>query len=465
MGTAALSAALTLTCAAAVHGDVPIPPRITEVQAATVARAEAAARHLSAAARPELLEFLGSPPFKRQLEVFGPELAALSAEELLERFDREVPVHEIVHNIRSVHPGRPDVAAALDNTLATMEGFPYFFNPWQLQALNLFNASNNPDGPENFAETQIMGFPRFKNRTWPSFEEASDRVIYGASNLWRIDSGNPLFGDVTVVFNNTELIDNVIVNAMDTGLYILGCTNHSMDYRVPYQNCSGWAPPSVGTLKHYYHIMLPNWRVWNTSEGVRAEGANYPAYNAARMLSRFLLTWHKAPNMTADELATGEYWETDIAMNPMYPYGVRFIIGSVLSLFGTSVGQRLRDLCIANNWPLVWAHGGRNQGPDIPGSTLHGPLNMRVMDPEVLLRINVQSNATSGRGFSEARSAFAEVWKQAPRLHPTNSTWTALWPVTGRTVLSVAPLSVSACGDTNLCVAVRPLDGRCICKQ
>eukprot|EP01062_Namystynia_karyoxenos_P006058 TRINITY_DN1211_c0_g2_i1.p1 TRINITY_DN1211_c0_g2~~TRINITY_DN1211_c0_g2_i1.p1 ORF type:complete len:493 (+),score=120.77 TRINITY_DN1211_c0_g2_i1:86-1480(+) len=463
MSAAIIATTLTLAWAAAVHKRVPVPPKVTKVQAETVARADTAAMALSAAARPELLDFLGSAPVKRQLEIFGPELASLSAEELLERFDREVPVHEIVHNIRSVLHNR--TAAAVDDDLETMEGYPYFFNGWQLQALHLVNnASGDPNGPENFAETKIMGFPQFKNSTWPTFEEASDRVIYGASNFWRIDAGNPLFGDAAVVFNNTELFNNVVINAMDTGLYICACTNHSFDYRLPYVNCSGWASPMVGTLHHYHHIMLPNWRVWNTSEGVRAEGADYPAYNAARMLSRFLLPWHKAPNLTVDELATGEYWETDIAMNPMYPYGVRFLIGSVLSLFGTRDGKRLRDLCIANNWPLVWAGGGQNVPPVPAKSTLHGPLNMRVIDPEVLLQIGVLPNATSGEGFAAARAAFAEVWQQAPHLHPTNSTWAALWAATGRTELSVAPLSAAACGDINLCVAVRTLDGACVCK-
>jgi hypothetical protein len=51
------------------------------------------------------------------------------------------------------------------------------------------------------------------------------------------------------------------------------------------------------------------------------------------------------------------YWEADIAGTVHYPDGIKMVIGTFTSLFGTVLGEQLQHWCIEHGWPLVWALG------------------------------------------------------------------------------------------------------------
>lgn len=55
------------------------------------------------------------------------------------------------------------------------------------------------EGPEIPAEEGLFHYPGFANASCPTYAEATDRFIYGAWNVYRIDAGNPHFGSVSFV--------------------------------------------------------------------------------------------------------------------------------------------------------------------------------------------------------------------------------------------------------------------------
>lgn len=73
-------------------------------------------------------------------------------------------------------------------------------------------------------ETGLYGFPKFKVRGAPqNFQEASNRVVYAAVNLQRLDTGSSgLFGGIGMVFRPSYIRNMTQLAPTDTGLYA-GC--------------------------------------------------------------------------------------------------------------------------------------------------------------------------------------------------------------------------------------------------
>eukprot|EP00966_Prymnesium_polylepis_P101365 2347698-Prymnesium_polylepis.1 len=109
----------------------PTPPVQTPVQAAAWARANSEAKAASDAATPQVLSLFGSPAFQTALAACCPEVAGLSASELLDRYRAEARVAELAHNF----PAMPSSGSAhhhwVDETIALVETYPWFLNQWQ----------------------------------------------------------------------------------------------------------------------------------------------------------------------------------------------------------------------------------------------------------------------------------------------------------------------------------------------
>jgi hypothetical protein len=60
-------------------------------------------------------------------------------------------------------------------------------------------------------------------------------------------------------------------------------------------------------------------------------------------------------NITGQEIF--RYWEANIAGAPLYPDGIKMLVGSFAGLFGTSLGSKLQKWCIKQGWVLAWALG------------------------------------------------------------------------------------------------------------
>lgn len=128
MGVNTCLVALLFVLALPSHAPNPAPwtpPPQSPQQAATFQRTAAAARTASAAATPTLLSVLALPGVKTALAGCGAsDLAALPAQQLLDRIDAEVAVIETVH-------GWPNLG--FDNEFGPDSDFLY--NLWQIPLL------------------------------------------------------------------------------------------------------------------------------------------------------------------------------------------------------------------------------------------------------------------------------------------------------------------------------------------
>ena len=97
-------------------------------------------------------------------------------------------------------------------------------------------------------------------------------------------------------------------------------------------------------MDHHLHILLANVRTWNQTS---------PAVGLAKVLARIIAP--QANPITPQEIF--QYWEANIVGAPLYPDGVRMLIGNFAELFGTPLGSQLQAWCKSRGWPLVWALG------------------------------------------------------------------------------------------------------------
>jgi hypothetical protein len=244
------------------------PPAQSPSQVAAFQRAAAAAKTASAAATPALLAALALPGVKTALDGCGAsELAALPAQQLLDRVDAEVAVTETVHgwpNLGFENELGPDseflynlwqiplLAPAAGAALSSGEGHDCYALSYILRVnasvCSEFGWANSKPGyglPQlpactwqssssmctstaaaglEVVETGLYGFQKFKVRGTPqNFEEASSRMVYAAFNLQRLDTGSSgVFGGIGMVFRPSYIRNMTQLAPTDTGLYA-GC--------------------------------------------------------------------------------------------------------------------------------------------------------------------------------------------------------------------------------------------------
>lgn len=102
----------------------------------------------------------------------------------------------------------------------------------------LHSSKGGPESPEDSGEVGVFQCAPFSgpNYTPGSWAEASDRLVYTALNTRRVDMGNPMFGDVSIVFSRANVSAMTLIAPIDTGLYEMGC------------NQSGLLRPTVPTV-------------------------------------------------------------------------------------------------------------------------------------------------------------------------------------------------------------------------
>ena len=253
--------------------------------------ASTAAATASAAATPELLAYLDSSDFRRNISAHCGDIAKLPADQMLARYEEELGVVELIHNFDAICDGdHGDTCVGLEKDSL------YFHNLWQLKYLGLVNQTYGTGcvGFEDNAETQLYGFPSFTGRDGcpASFAEASDRPLYVAFNALKLDVGNPHFGDVSAVFRRGYVANMTVISPVDTGLWEMSCNmsgGHG-HHHAP-RNCSAWAPRTVGTLEHNRHLVLANTRFWNGT------------LSLAQKFNRVFGSWAaSAPAVVGDEL-------------------------------------------------------------------------------------------------------------------------------------------------------------------
>ena len=512
--------ALVLFASAAAASPFPSPPRQTASQRALFARSAARARQLSASATPSVIAFIAEPASRAAvLACCGPGVAALSPAELLGRLRDEMAVSELVHNFPAVDPApRGDVNLSIATSAA------FFYNQWQLRMLGILNVTGGRGSPEDAGETGIFGCdefpaPEYVPKTWA---EASSRVVYTAVNTRRIDLGNPIFGDVSVVFNRTELKDMILIAPLDSGIYEMSCNKSGPatapgSHHMNMGDCAAWQDPTaVGTLDHLDHLLLPSLRFWNST--MHGGAPMDPAAQLGALLGRLLGDWRSAPlplspasspslpHISVNDVI--QYLEANIVGNPPYhsssssSSSVSFVIGHFPSLFGTPAGRQLQTWCTGNGWALQWALG--RTAPQAAGGHHHWDnstwvANQRLLDAEVLLRSPVHNRSTivspaASRAFASTWAAVAKGRQERPQERPRErkeensagwaavghegggmgggsvrsvsvepAQWEVWWAEAAHTDLRVQPPMARSCAAADRCVGVRLSDNSCVC--
>lgn len=452
----------------------PTPPVQTPVQAAAWARANSEAKAASDAATPQVLSLFGSPAFQTALAACCPEVAGLSASELLDRYRAEARVAELAHNF----PAMPSSGSAhhhwVDETIALVETYPWFLNQWQAALVQ--NGTSNTSRPRfdprleaagspSDAETGIFGLPSFANPERPSWTEASDRLIYVAHNMRRRDTGSSYhFGDVSAIFRTSSVSSLVVIAPVDTGIWEGSCNVSAGTNPWRNLNCSYWpaARPSVATLHHFDHMILANPGLWAAADGIDIVRSMKALFARSALGGDYAAV----PPLQPDELE--QYWESDVVGNPKLDT-VKFLIPLFGSLFGTDAGKRLQSLAAAKGWPLVWALADGSDGQQSGhSSSASCPANQRLLDPALAHLTNATLSAGATGAFEKVWAA-AAAYRAAHWWSPSADVVKGWWRELAA-LPRLAPLTAFACSAVDSCIgsvvgAVEASAPDCVCVQ
>jgi hypothetical protein len=536
----------------------------TAVQQAVSQRTRVEAKQASAAAHGRLAQLIAMPATRRFLEALTLQqqqqtsdavpLCKRSSADLAAQFYRELAVAELVHNFGD--GASADANCGFDVSLPTTDSMPtnnnnnnvagegegegeadadadnsadaaaaaaassVFYNQWELQALGMtpVDAANN--GFTEWSETQLFGFPPFRNVAAPDLRTARDRPVYGALNMYRSAGGNPQCGPVAAVFRRGGDDDaaaaagaaaagaiqdsELLASPLDTGFFQGSC---AAGQRVAewghwiMARCSAWPAGAgnrtLGSPPYVEHLVETYVRFFNATE-TEAGPTDYPFLNLARLLVRLLSRDTYASKQQAAAAAplslnfvenTLGYFELNVAASVQLRGGIKMMVGMFELLFGTARGAALRRWCIARGWALAWAYNPAMSyfrcGPagDAPGCRFPASLStgidtaaVRVLDPVVLFASS-SSSSSFGHNVSVSdavQSRFAALWLAVNASSDSHAALDRAWhdgmlspSSVGvlQSALAVEPLYAGACANTRDCVGVSIVDATCVCPQ
>lgn len=471
---AALAAAPRATPASTVHvpvTEVPVPPKQYPAQRTLVAAVSASAARASAAAEPAFLALLDEPGFRASLRACCREIADDPARSLLQRLQRELRSAELTHgfNANASHPwhgsgweGDVDIVGAAQ--------LSYFPNLWINFLEKITPGWRVPEADTSLAEIGMMGFAPFTgadaagNPEPKSFEEAALRPFYTTANLLHLPTGDPWFGDVTVVLRNSEAQPMALLEPSDTGQFQDFCNSSrpqagTCGYPIP-MNCSGvpgmtYGAWPQGTFEHHVHTLLGNVRLWESGAGAAVPNCTQGVL--PRIFGALFGNSSSRDKLNYAELLT--FVEVNIAGTVQYPQGVKLIVAEFASLFGTQAGKRVQAWAMQHGWMLAWAFGNSGeQAPQLYGKHLDQATwsadGGRVLDPVVLAHSTANLSATPS-----AATTFEALWAANSSSTNLRESWAAL-PAMLRIS---AGLRADDCADSNACIGVTTGSGRCVC--
>lgn len=239
--------------------------------------------------------------------------------------------------------------------------------------------------------------------------------------------------------------------------------------------CSAWpeGKRKLGTPDHMYHMLEPYLTFYNTTQKI--VGENYVNYNLARLITR-LVSRKTYQNFGALPLFRLEnclgYLELDPSMTIEFSKGIKMVIALFEIYFGTEAGNSIRETCIKNQWPLVWATNPAVSYPCYyPGKySLDNftvgvdPVNVRILDPYVLKNVPAGYNVTVDGIVSGYFEIFWGSWNVTgvPR-EKVAEYWSFFTENFNSTELMVEPLYFGACSDLD-CVGVNTISKNCVCN-
>ena len=443
----------------------------------------------------QLLQLLGEEATRSYLRTFddGSGLHELAPEVLLRRLYDELDAAEVVHNfeVAAEHGSNQAPGAGTkpycgpDTMVSFGPGTEWWYNLWELHLQDLIPAPRADLVDE--LERTLYGFPAFAREGRPSWAEASDRFVWGALNMYRKSTGNPVCGPVAAVFSRRRVGGNALVSPVDGGMVEQIWNDiHLRDnnrYYCLVADCNtfaGWpkggAP--LGTGDSYAHMLPTFLTSWRGSRSVAH--SRYASYNLARLLVRLLSRrTYRAPfgiggaeraqSMNFIEKRYGYFEFNPVQRIPNS--GVLMLVGTFGALFGTTKADSLRQWCIARGWLLTWAHdphpyGGVGCGAgtalcfeehDVLADVF--PSNVRLIDPVVLAAVPHGNNLTSLMEVSRATEEFERRYRAGGR---TDAQWAELLRQPHMEHLATEPLFAGSCAGDD-CAAVRVIDGTCVC--
>ena len=425
-----------------------IPARRTPFEETLVERVNRSAEAASAAAKPALLQLLSATTFRTGLAECCPQVANESSERLLSRLQAELRAAELTHNFNTNSSGawEGDVNISVASKLA------YLPNLWTLRYLNY---STMEQGVEDVAEVSLMGFRPFSgNQTVGAlprtFAEAAERPLYTTANMLRLPTGDPTFGDVSVILTPSYAQPLALLEPVDTGNWQESCNVSDRPTgcdRFPKRlDCSAWpAPHAQGTYAHHMHTLLAHANLWRPCDG-------------DLLLQAFRRLY--GPGSTPD--ASDDFIEPDLAGTVRYPEGVKLLVGEFSALFGTPLGEAVRAFGRKWGWALAWGLSA----PMRRAANVSLATHQRSLDPDVL-------DGTSIRNLSlpaTSRAAFDLVWRdvsarRAAGAPLTPADWSHFWSQLPSSLDLSSGLRPGQCADLDACVGVRrgAREDECVC--
>jgi hypothetical protein len=463
---------------------VPMPPVQSPTQVATYANLShiAAAAHTAALpALESLVAFCaanatnGGKPYN----IFGAEhcpgmadLTAISggefpsASQILERFSLEAKAAEFGHGYEVLAP------------LMNMDNIFNPIYPWQMNlyqpctlGLNITNADKmcgmskvGGGGGPNYDLIQQHFFnskPFTTGKPFTTnFHEATERIIYTATNFNQSPLGNsPYYGTWHAILKPKYIEKLALLTTTD-----------SYHYEPQWPHCTGWANCTVGTLDYNYHLLY----AWMTGGG--PPGGYYtpvpnPAYCIEQMAYLTDMTCAKPPRRGNDIAKYtcptifnyNLYMEVDILGTVQYPDGIKLLTASFADHFGAWEGEKLRTLCLRNNWILAWV--------------VFDPAKKVCLDPRRLIDPVVLANTTVNMTADvSVNTSFTTMWTAANITRKNPATWTATYLTVwesfinetanpGAADLLTWNIGAMACTDYDNCFGITESTGTCVCYQ
>ena len=169
---------------------------------------------------------------------------------------------------------------------------------------------------------------------------------------------------------------------------------------------------TLGTPVHYWHTLAAGVSVWNESA---------PATQLGIMVKRMAEPY--STPIAPQEIF--KYWESNIAGAPLFPNGLKMLVGEFAMLFGTEHGRKLQEWCKKEGWVLSWALGAtggvhndtNHHGGGDNSQTQSAPYANRTLDLSVLSHTSASHNLTVSK---EEKERFERLWKEVA--HALNAT-------------------------------------------
>jgi len=459
----------------------PKPQPMTEYQKGMLNWAAPIAAAASRAAEPELLEAFSSQAYQQEIEKLGDAvLATLSANETLDRLKAALDSIEYGTTFGLGPLQRAQQPGMSSPNISTIDNWGGVYpNQWQLKYYNSTLVKGLDTNGWNIytgGEVGLYHLKPFANPLHPTWEETAERPTYVTINDRRVDSGNEVFGEYTLVYRGSVVKNRAVIIPADSGEWQNACnssihTQRKWWWKVlenHWYHCEGFGKVPGGPA-----YGEPGWHPTPARPGMElhtiVSGAKIISQSLPRLLAQIL-----SPNAEVDFLETMFYSEAALLGSVRMQDAKFLLVG--FSVFGTPDGDKLIDFCRRYSMPILWARGWPD-GPKVSHwwNLLPPPLGptkipagrARILDISTIPFTNGFTNGTAPSRAATAAwkevedkvRAFKETGKE-----PVKEQLDDWWEQLGRVKTHVFPIRGAECPNTDLCFGIDAMNS-CVCRN